>query len=440
MKTQDLLASWSSLSFEEIEARLQAGDDEEVVEQLFGSTEVAEMRALMATPGAVGPRELGPREAVVLLPGMMGSLLSSIRGLTTLLWINPAIFLNGQCRYLELNQDGTGDGSPNIASVPNSLEKLVYLKIGLALRRRVDLYEFPYDWRRPIEWNGDILHEHIERWADGNPDQQFTLVGHSMGGLVSRAYLARHSQLAERRVKHLIMHGTPHYGVASTIQNLIMGNQMMDIVTKLNDKNEPRRLVMNLPSVYQLLPSPPDLFPSSRPYPANWDLYDAAAWQLEDLRPDYLEAGRRFHELLIGADPQVQITEIAGCNVNTLVEVRRDAGPDDKPEYEFIYTEEGPDSGDDTVPLWSALLPGAKVYYIQQGHTDLPSNRQVIQATLELIHGGTPDLPTQLPPRKPGLFGAGALAPAEVEADRLRARLEEGTANQEDLSRLYFAL
>ena len=435
MNTQDLLASWSSLSFAEIEARLEAGENEEVVEQLFGSNEVAEMRTLMATP-----RTLSQRQAVVLLPGLMGSLMSSIRGVTTLLWINPAIFLNGQSRYLELNQDGSGDMSPNIEAVPISLEKVVYLKIGLALSRQVDLYEFPYDWRRPIEWNGDILHEYIERWADGNPNQQFTLVGHSMGGLVSRAYLARHTRVAERRVKHLIMHGTPHFGAAATIQNLIEGNQMMDIVTKLNNKNQPRRLVMNLPSVYQLLPSPPNLFPTSRPYPANWDLYDAAAWQLEDLRQDYLDAGRRFHELLIGADPQVQMTEIAGCNVDTLVEVQRESGSGDKPQYKYIHKGEGPDSGDGTVPLWSALLPGASVYYIQQGHVDLPSNRQVIKATLDLINGGTPDLPTQLPPRRSGLFRGGTLAPAEDEADRLRARLEEGTANAEDLSRLYFAL
>ena len=91
MNTQDLLASWSSLSFAEIEARLEAGENEEVVEQLFGSNEVAEMRTLMATP-----RTLSQRQAVVLLPGLMGSLMSSIRGVTTLLWINPAIFLGSR--------------------------------------------------------------------------------------------------------------------------------------------------------------------------------------------------------------------------------------------------------------------------------------------------------------------------------------------------------
>jgi pimeloyl-ACP methyl ester carboxylesterase len=442
LNPRDLLASWSTLSFEEIEARLEAGDDVEVVEQLFGSTEVTEMLTM-----AAAPRAPGRREAVVLLPGMMGSLLSSIRGVTTLLWINPAIFLNGQSSYLELNQDGTRDGSPNIEAVPVSVEKLVYLKIGLTLRRQTDLYEFPYDWRRPIERSADVLHECIERWADGDPDRGFTLVGHSMGGLVARAYLARHTQIAERRIKHLITHGTPHFGAPSALGSLITGNQMMDIVTKLNNQNQPRRFLMNLPSVYQLLPAPPDLFPSSVRYPANWDVYDAAAWQLEDVRQDYLDAGRRFHQLLANTDPQVQITQIAGCNLDTLVEVRREFGPDGEPQFEFIGIGEGPGSGDGTVPLWSAELPGATVYYIQHSHATLPSNRQVIKGTLDLVHDGkTERLPTDLPPRESGLFGRGVRSPADVDdvedvdIERLRQRLEEGTANAEDLSRLYFAM
>jgi pimeloyl-ACP methyl ester carboxylesterase len=438
VNTNDLLTSWSALSFEEIEARLEAGTDEETAEQLLGTDEMAEIRALMEEPEA-----RGLREAVVLLPGFMGSLLSSIRGVTTLLWINPAIFLRGQSSYLELNEDGTRDFSPQVEAVPIGIEKLVYLKISIALLRQTDLYEFPYDWRRPIESNGDLLHQCIERWADGHPDQQFTLVGHSMGGIVAWAYLARHTEAAERRIKHLIMHGTPHFGTAGAVENMAMGSRTLDIIEKLNDNNVPRRLMLNLPSVYQLLPAPPDLFPSHRPYPANWDLYDAVAWRLDGIRQDYLDAGRQFHELLASADPQVDIIEIAGCHVDTTVEVQRSLGPDERPQYEVIRKDEGPDAGDGTVPLWSAVLPDATMYYIQQVHRYLPKNKQVIEATLELIHGGAPALPTELPPRKIGviaqLLGRDVLTPVDVEAERLRARLEEGAASEEDLSLLHFA-
>jgi pimeloyl-ACP methyl ester carboxylesterase len=435
MGTQDFLASWSTLSFDEIEARVRAGMDQTGMEQLFGPEETAEMRELVA-----GPTPRGPREAVVLLPGIMGSLLTSIRGLTKLLWINPLLFLKGEFHYLELNEHGTADASPRIDAVAVGLEKIFYTKFALGLRRQADLYEFPYDWRRPIEANGDLLADSIERWADGQADRQFTLVGHSMGGLVSRAYLARHPQTAERRVQHLLMLGTPHFGAAETVQNLLSGNRMMALVAALNSRNVPRRLLLNLPSVYQILPAPPNLFPSHRPYPANWDLYRAADWHVEGIRQDYLDEALQFYQLLDGADPQVQTTQIAGCNLETTVEVLRSSGPDGQPTYDAIQRTDGPDAGDGTVPLWSAVLPGAAVYYIQQKHRSLPASRRVMEATLELIHGGTPDLPTDLPARKKELIPRGAPEPVALEAKRLRSSLEQGTASAEELSALYFAL
>lgn len=434
MNTNDLLANWSTLSLEEIEARLDAGQEEAALAQLFGAEEVAEMREVMAEPPA-----RGLRPAVVLLPGIMGSLLASIRGVTQLVWINPLLFLKGESSYVELDDEGRADRRPEVEIAPVALERLCYAKIGIFLRRHVELYEFPYDWRRPVETNGDLLCACIERWADGNPDKRFTLLGHSMGGLVSRAYLARRRQAAERRVQRVIMLGTPHFGAATAVENLLYGNSMMALVAKLNAKNAPRRLLVNLPSAYSLLPAPPELFPSTRPYPANWDLYDASAWQLDDLRQDYLDAGRRFHQLLAASDPQVPLIEIAGCHQDTIVEVQRKSGAGGGSPYDVLRTAEGPDSGDGTVPLWSAVLPGAAVYYVPAVHRYLPKNRKVMEATRVLIHGGRPGLPADLPAREPGPSPRAVGLPVEQEAERLRQRLAAGTASEEDLTRLYFA-
>jgi pimeloyl-ACP methyl ester carboxylesterase len=434
MNTNDLLVNWSALSMDEIENRLETGADEAAATQLFGAGEVAEMQTLAAEP-----RAKGARKSVVLLPGMMGSLLSSIRGMTALLWINPALFLKGQSSYLELHEDGTRDRHPGIEAMPIALERMSYTKIALALRRQVDLYEFPYDWRRPIEYNGDLLHQYIERWADGDPDRKFTLVGHSMGGLVSRAYLARHTEAAERRIERLIMHGTPHFGAGATMENLVNGNRMMALAGKLNSKNTPDRLLLNMPSVYQLLPAPPDLFPAHRRYPSNWDLYDAKSWRLEGIRQDYLDLGKAFYEMLASTDPQVETIEIAGCNVDTIVDVKREFEPGERLMYDVIRQQGGADGGDGTVPLWSALLPGATIYYAEEVHRDLPKNKKVIQATLDLIHGGMPDLDTELPPFDPGWFPFDTPEPVGESAEKLRANLEEGTASAKDLSQLYFA-
>jgi pimeloyl-ACP methyl ester carboxylesterase len=271
------------------------------------------------------------------------------------------------------------------------------------------------------------------------PDRQFTLVGHSMGGIVSRAYLARHGDAAARRIKRLIMLGTPHFGAAGAVENLVLGNRMMEIAAKLNRKNSPSRLLLNMPSVYELLPAPPDLFPDHRPYPANWDLYDADAWDLEGLRQDYLDLARAFHEWLATAASPVPLVEIAGCNEDTVVDVARSVDPNGEATYGLSRKGEGADAGDGTVPLWSAILPGATVYYVEEVHRDLPKNRDVIDATLDLIYDRPVRLPTRIPTRRAMVTDRPAPLPAEAEAERLRHRIEAGTANEEDLAQLYFA-
>lgn len=111
MNTSDLLTGWSSLPPEDIEACLVAGTDDEAVERLSEADELAKLWTLTETSQA-----RGLRGALVLLPRCMGSLLRSIRDVTVLLWINPALFLKGQCSDLELNQDSTGDATPHIDS------------------------------------------------------------------------------------------------------------------------------------------------------------------------------------------------------------------------------------------------------------------------------------------------------------------------------------
>ncbi|HSN75280.1 MAG TPA: hypothetical protein VL334_09365 [Anaerolineae bacterium] len=434
MSTTDLLNRWSTLSLDEIQDELDAGQHLLAAEQLFGADQVAAMR-----PGEAMRSFSGAREAVVLLPGLMGSLLTSVRGIITSLWLNPNLMLKGQSRYLELNQEGTADASPNILTVATGAERLCYLQPALALNRECILFEFPYDWRLPIEVNADQLGQTLERWADGDPDMQFTLVGHSMGGLVSRAFVTRHPEQAKRRVKRVIMHGTPHFGAAGAIADLMEGNRMMALASALNEKNSIRRFVLNMPSAYQLLPAPPNLFPSHRHYPANFDVYDARQWRLEGVRQDYLDAGRRFHELLADFDHPVETIQIAGCHMETKVDVMLGFDARERPSLQIITQSKGLDSGDATVPLYSAILPGAQMYYIQEVHRYLPRNKQVIEATIDLIYGRTPDLPTDLPQPKQGLLDLfREVGDPETEAERLRQRLSDGVATEQDLEQLYF--
>jgi hypothetical protein len=235
------------------------------------------------------------------------------------------------------------------------------------------------------------------------------------------------------------MHGTPSFGAANAVDNLLNGNSMMATVDKLNAANQMRQLAYCLPSVYQLLPAPREYFPAGRTYPVGFDLYDAAAWGLPAIQQPYLDRARKFYQLLAGSDPQVPIAVIAGCHVETMVSTGLDRSSG-APLLQPVVVEQGEDSGDGTVPLWSARLPGANMYYVQEVHRQLPGNSAVIQATLDLIRTGACDLPQALPQRHLVILGIQTPIPFDVQAEDLRAKIEAGTAGQADLEKLYFAL
>jgi len=409
-------------------------DPRRLVERILGEREAEEVRALLDRPPSTAPRV-----PTVLLPGIMGSLLASIRGISTILWFDPTVILNGHLNLLDLNDDGTGDRSPDVEIVPVGIEKLFYLKLVLTLARETRLYEFPYDWRRHLEWNAQQLHRALERWSAAAPQRRFTLVGHSMGGMVARTYLALYPKEAEQRIERVILLGSPLHGVP--LAALVFNGEIVEcqIVARLHPDNDVLRFTSNLPVTYQLLPPPPELFLPERHYPLNWDIYDAGAWGLPNVRQDYLDDARSWHELMARADAQVETIEIAGCHRATLTDIRcpAEGSPGDS-AYALVTQEHGEDSGDDTVPLWSVRKEGVSTYYIEDRHRNLPSNRAVLGAILELAHGGKPDLP-RVVPEPSGLLERLRTAPAMQQAMELRRRLEAGELTREDLQKLFFA-
>ncbi len=390
------------------------------------------MRALLSSP--TGGHE---RVATVLLPGIMGSLLASTRGISTLLWLNPTIIANGYINLLDLDDEGTGDRSPDVDVVPVGIEKFVYLKLILTLARETRLYEFPYDWRRRLEWNADLLAQAIDRWAAASPERRFILVGHSMGGMLARTYLARHPAQAERQIERLVMLGSPIYGAPDAVMVFWGQSLASRLAYGLHPGNDAVRFASNLPSTYQLLPPPPELFPAGRPYPVDWDLYDASAWGLDTIRQDHLDAARRLHDVLAHSDPQVPCVQIAGCNQQTLTDVslRERATLSQLPV--MIHTEQGQDSGDDTVPIWSSTAAGIPTYYVEERHHYLPAIARCWR--LCCISSTTK--------RRPAQHGAGAqrgapsplAAPLVQQIVELRQRIEEGRFSREDLEKIFFA-
>jgi len=206
----------------------------------------------------------------------------------------------------------------------------------------------------------------------------------------------------------------------------------------LNGENEMRKLVFCLPSVYQLLPAPNEFFPGGRSYPANFDLYNASEWRIPEIQQKYLDGARELQKVLAASDPQLPINVIAGANIDTMVDVNL-LFDGDVPRLQPVRQATGADSGDGTVPLWSAVLPAAKTYYTQVVHRELPGNNAVMRATLDLIRSGNCNLPETLPAPKPFPFEAQPPLSFDAQATELRAKIETGTAGEKDLQKMFFA-
>ena len=135
-----------------------------------------------------------------------------------------------------------------------------------------NLFQFSYDWRRDLQENASKLHEYILEkrayiqqqykalYGKKNYDVQFDLIGHSMGGMVSRYYLrygtAELPTLNEKPnitwagskyVDRLIILGTPNAGYLDTLLEMQKGAEMPPF---------PAAMISTWMTYYQMLPAP----------------------------------------------------------------------------------------------------------------------------------------------------------------------------------------
>lgn len=405
-------------------------------DQLIGERESQELDALLLRSPADDEHT-----NVVLLPGIMGSLLSSVRGISAMLWINPTVILDGHINLLDLDATGTRDNASDVQITAVGIEKVFYLNLILTLARETRLYEFPYDWRYSNTVSAEQLHLALMRWSDtttkGSTNRRFVLVGHSMGGVVIRTYLALYPEEAERLISKVILLASPLHGAANAIALFTGSAPTQEIIEHLNPANKILELTRSFPSAYELLPPPQSLYKPKRTYPANWDLYDASAWGLPDIYQHHLDASVRLHQLLAGSDPQVPLFQIAGCNLMTMTDIRL-SQTEASPIYTPIFNQDGEEGGDDTVPLYSAWDKHISTYFVIEHHQHIPGNPLVRQAVLDLVHDRQPSLPVDPVDKFDSLVSKLTTNTIVQQVQELRQRFEKGTFNRDDLAKLFF--
>lgn len=220
------------------------------------------------------PRQPMP-DVVVLLPGILGSVLQrdgrDVWGATAGGVFRALMSLGGSVKSLELSGDDPdlddlGDGvtatrlAPDLHLIPGFWKIDGYGKLSSWVREQFDVTEgqnfftFPYDWRRDNRVAARKLarasHGWLRDWRarSGNDDAKLILVGHSMGGLVSRAFCELMDGWRDTRM--LITFGTPYRGSLNALSFLSNGFRkgIGPLSIDLTD------LLRSLTSVYQLLP------------------------------------------------------------------------------------------------------------------------------------------------------------------------------------------
>ncbi len=122
----------------------------------------------------------------------------------------PTIILPGFGGSWDLSAIITGQPGNNwqIPGFIKEYQGITNSLINAGYEQGEDLFTFAYDWRKPLDELADDLDQFI---SDNNlEDKKLNLVGHSMGGLVARAYLQKHNN---ENIEKVVTAGSPHKGI-----------------------------------------------------------------------------------------------------------------------------------------------------------------------------------------------------------------------------------
>ncbi len=371
-------------------------------------------------------RAASERPAVFVLPGILGS---HLRVGDKRIWLSLRLIGGlAKLRYEPGRADGVQPDGPIGLSYDDLIEHLADSH---------EVFEFSFDWRRPIEEEARRLAEAVTAALDARnaSGQPVRLLAHSMGGVVARTMQLERPQvwarLMQRPGARLVMLGTPNGGSWAPMQCLsgddTFGNALASFGSPLRDK-QARQWMAEMPGFIQLQAglldqgldqegtwralAEADLkFVQDRNWwhTSNGETPEAAyTWGLPPQR--VLDQARALRERL---DKQREGDLKTFADKLALVVGRAKFTPDGYAvgEQGFVY-QDAVDGGDGRVTLGSALLPGVRTWTLDTEHGSLPDKASAFEAFVELLERGeTARLPTlALPSATTARSGAEAVA------------------------------
>ena len=234
--------------------------------QYFGDVAYQRLRDLAER--AIAHEEaghLGPKapKNLIFVPGIMGSVLMP-REFGGIWWID-VVRNRDKIDQLGLNPSGD-DLDPQHAMEAINIDQTYDGFLNAVYLRDSDDFgcvRFPFDWRKSLWKSAEALKRKVEELCGGGVSKVH-LVGHSMGGLLIRAMLARHGDDALwDKIGRIAFIGTPHYGapaISFYLKKHFYGTDAKLILALVLSRSTFRSLYGSL----SLLPAPRGTYPGTR--------------------------------------------------------------------------------------------------------------------------------------------------------------------------------
>ncbi|HKZ72858.1 MAG TPA: CHAT domain-containing protein [Steroidobacteraceae bacterium] len=336
-------------------------------------------------------RDSTPRPTVFVLPGIMGSELAIKQ---RAIWLKLLQMFRGGMGRLSIDAQGVHAFAPMANAYGDLIEHL-------AGSHRV--IPFPYDWRIDPRMEADRLARRItqELPAAKLAKLPIRILAHSMGGLVSRAMIARHpsvwSDMLSIPGSRLVMLGAPNGGSHAITELLVSRSKtlrQLALIDAHNGEAGLQRIIARFPGVLAMLPKDDreDYFA-----PATWEAYSRASgggWTLPAAAD--LRAAQEFRTLLDGAgfDPAAMVY-VAGSAPATVCGMRLD--PSARTPVDRIRFE-GTTRGDGRVP-WDTGIPlQVPTWYMRATHGDMAADEDSFPAITDLLATGSTSRLAKSPP------------------------------------------
>lgn len=348
------------------------------------------------------------RNPVVIIPGIAG---------TELFHEGDEIWMNIGRMVIDVNDDflkalemdETGASAEQIVvgdiirqKFPDFIiwSRLIDDLINTGYVENTDLFVFPYDWRHGNADTAALLAGAIDEILADTGASKVDIIAHSMGGLVTKEYIRTRG---EDKIDQIIFMGTPHYGAPKSLKTLLFGDTFG--VPAVLEPDTIRDITMNMPAVYELLPSL-SYFSEYNAYMldmADADLnnvkgaldFDGTSAFIGNMHLNTVlrDNAVSFHSLVDGWTPSAdllpRVHNILGCASPTIG--RLIAGYHDGQDVKW---QAWMMDGDETVPLKSAqgVVNGREYYIPEAKHSRLPDSATARQLVLDILNNNDPNL------------------------------------------------